>query len=163
MKRTMFYMGLKEGSDKGFVIDNYKEVKITDKGYGQIGELLANYKKDKKWELGYKRQNHPLDKSIPDKTLPPIPPTEEVEKPEIPPIKKTTMISKPIKVKRDTLKPVIKQTAVKIVKPKIEAKKVVTAIKNVLPTDESKASGEYKADVERKIKARDARNAQKNK
>lgn len=58
MKSTLFYSGLKEGAD--YVFNSKNEVQITEEGYKKLGEMLAKYRKDGKWKLGYRRQNSPL-------------------------------------------------------------------------------------------------------
>jgi len=62
MQRTLFYVGLKENEDYVFTKDD--NVKITEKVYKKIGEMLAKYRKDEKWKLGYRRQNSPLSTKI---------------------------------------------------------------------------------------------------
>lgn len=60
IQRALFYLGLKVGADKDYVIDGEHHISLTDSGFARIGELLKDYKEKKTWKKGYKRQNSPL-------------------------------------------------------------------------------------------------------
>lgn len=57
IEKTLFYLGLKQGQKFDYVLNKQDTIKITDIGYKKIGELLSKYKDEKRWELGYHRQN----------------------------------------------------------------------------------------------------------
>ncbi len=61
MTRVLASLGFKKGVNPDYTIENNEEVKITDKGFEKIGKLLATYKEEERWKLGYRRQNSPLE------------------------------------------------------------------------------------------------------
>lgn len=60
MRKTLFYLGLKEGEDKDYIFNSDQRIVLQARALTTISRLLEKYRKEKRWKKGYKRQNSPL-------------------------------------------------------------------------------------------------------